>query len=606
MPNLIKKIKAFLGNNTTIKGCIDAVKDDSLTGWVYDVENPHKPNLVEVYLGDTLIKSVLTDIQREDVNTIHGVTGNHGFHVKIPHFLCDGVVLNLKILTQNQPIEWHENLRYPPAFNLPRAAEVKKLPTTPISDTNIEAEQDSKNNGSYSGLLKCHLDRVYNIRNRGYLIYGWMLGHETQYRSIECILNDQEIIIPLHNIPRTIRKDVFSQFKESGLTSPELGFIYWIPLDENLPAQNTKDFPSKEDGKTSNTLTIVLTDTDGNKYISTKQVAEDKTDKIFLTELFQLISTTFPQIKTIMEYHVGPAINVFWKFRNIYLDKAEIFSKCSVENNYKVSVIIPLYGRVDFFKYQLTLFEKDDFLKKHAELIYVLDDPSLEEEMKNIIQHNQPIFNCNFKVIYPGLNLGYAGANNLGSRYANTDFLLFLNSDVFPKYSGWLEKLLDNFIKYPEAGAIGPMLVYPDESIQHAGMQFMSHPNISEYWINDHKYKGLPKSICTQPTTFMVAAITGACFLIRKRLYDAVNGFDENYIYGDFEDSDLCLKLRERGLYCYLDPSIHLYHLERQSIISLGDSSWRANLTLYNCWRHTKKWNAFLKESTNYQMDYVK
>jgi GT2 family glycosyltransferase len=74
-----------------------------------------------------------------------------------------------------------------------------------------------------------------------------------------------------------------------------------------------------------------------------------------------------------------------------------------------------------------------------------------------------------------------------------------------------------------------------------------------------------------------------------------VGGLSEDYIIGDFEDSDLCLRLREVGRRNWLVPRVTLYHLERQSQAVAGNPAWRTNLTLYNCWVHHQRWNDMIE-----------
>ncbi|HZH47872.1 MAG TPA: galactosyltransferase-related protein [Roseococcus sp.] len=102
--------------------------------------------------------------------------------------------------------------------------------------------------------------------------------------------------------------------------------------------------------------------------------------------------------------------------------------------------------------------------------------------------------------------------------------------------------------------------------------------------IHDRKAQPPPEGTSLLPAH----AITGACVLLRRTDWDALGGFDEGYVIGDFEDSDLCLRLAERGLSCAVDPAVRLYHLERQS--QEAAAGWRFNATLVNAWRHAKRW----------------
>jgi GT2 family glycosyltransferase len=85
--------------------------------------------------------------------------------------------------------------------------------------------------------------------------------------------------------------------------------------------------------------------------------------------------------------------------------------------------------------------------------------------------------------------------------------------------------------------------------------------------------------------------------VMRRALALDLGGFDESYIIGDFEDSDLCLKLRERGLACAVDMHAQLYHLERQSQAGT-ENRWRMNLTVYNAWVHERRWSWVLDQLT--------
>jgi len=77
--------------------------------------------------------------------------------------------------------------------------------------------------------------------------------------------------------------------------------------------------------------------------------------------------------------------------------------------------------------------------------------------------------------------------------------------------------------------------------------------------------------------------------VMRHDLARTVGGFDETYVIGDFEDSDLCMKLQALGHDCAVDRDVQLYHLERKSQASSA-IGWRLNLTLYNAWQHERRW----------------
>jgi GT2 family glycosyltransferase len=252
-----------------------------------------------------------------------------------------------------------------------------------------------------------------------------------------------------------------------------------------------------------------------------------------------------------------------------------------------VSVVVPLYGRIDFLEHQLAHFSADpDFAK--AELIYVLDDPRLIAEATSSARFWHRLHGVPFRLLLLEKNLGYAGSNNLGAAEATAEKLLLLNSDVIPKAPGWLSKLAAKLDTLPNAGIVSPRLLFPSGALQYEGMVFRMWPHICPFYLNDHPGKGLPPNRSSAARE--VAAATGACLMMATSLYRQFGGLDEGFVMGDFEDSDLSLRVRGSGRKLWCLPDIELYHLERQSIVQSGSSDLRQCVTFYNAWRHHKRW----------------
>jgi GT2 family glycosyltransferase len=184
-------------------------------------------------------------------------------------------------------------------------------------------------------------------------------------------------------------------------------------------------------------------------------------------------------------------------------------------------------------------------------------------------------------------NLGFAPANNIGLRAARGKFICFLNSDVVPIATGWVDRLIDRLAKNPDIGILGAQLLYEDGSIQHEGCFYRTLPEFGNWTFVDHLNKGRRPDASRDMRR--CDAITGACMVMDRALATQLKGFDEAFIIGDFEDSDLCLRARERGKYCAVDHDVQLYHLERKSQAA-PSQSWRLNLTLYNAWVHQRRW----------------
>ncbi|MFJ4157048.1 glycosyltransferase family 2 protein [Pseudomonas sp. NPDC089752] len=264
----------------------------------------------------------------------------------------------------------------------------------------------------------------------------------------------------------------------------------------------------------------------------------------------------------------------------------------------KTSVIIPLYGRWDFVEHQLSAFAKDPAFAKEVEIVYVIDDPALINAFVNEAESLFKLYQVPFSIIWGHRNRGFSGANNLGVKHSHGETLILLNSDVFPRHTGWTEQLTQCLADNPDYGMIGAKLLFPDGSIQHCGMQFIYSQSWS-VWLNKHPLAGLDPSLDTAQGLTEKPAITGACVAIKRSIYEQIDGLDEGYLIGDFEDSDLCLKVHAEGLKVGYLPSVVLTHLERQSFTLLGDVSYRTLVVRFNAWRHTKKWGKQIEQIMN-------
>jgi GT2 family glycosyltransferase len=163
-----------------------------------------------------------------------------------------------------------------------------------------------------------------------------------------------------------------------------------------------------------------------------------------------------------------------------------------------------------------------------------------------------------FKVIPCPGPFNFARLCNLGARKATGEFVLFLNNDTEILARDWLEQLL-HLGNCPGVGVVGATLLYPDATIQHAGV----FPGESGMW--SHVYRGQPHDFPGDNGELTharaVPAVTGACLLIRRDLFHKLGGFDEKFAL-TFNDIDLCRRVRERGLKIAITPHARLWHFE--------------------------------------------
>ena len=255
-----------------------------------------------------------------------------------------------------------------------------------------------------------------------------------------------------------------------------------------------------------------------------------------------------------------------------------------------VSIIIPLYGRVDLIEHQLAQFAIDPTWAK-CDLIYILDSP---EHWERVAWHSDwlsRLYKISLRLLRCNQSGGYAAVNNRAAERAKADLVLFLNSDVLPMAPGWIEKMAASYRKRPGLGALGPKLLFEDNSIQHAGMGFTTTSDPFG-WETLPYFKGLHENLPEANRSRPVPAVTGACLMVDKALFHQVNGFDQNYIQGDFEDIDLCMRLSAAGHENWYDPEIALYHLEGVSY----PLAMRLRHAAYNRWLHSRKWSTVIQK----------
>ena len=249
-----------------------------------------------------------------------------------------------------------------------------------------------------------------------------------------------------------------------------------------------------------------------------------------------------------------------------------------------VSIVIPLYKRVDLIGHQLAQFASDPELSE-AELIYVLDSPELSTPTLAEAARLFELYRVPFQLATLSRNGGFAVANNRGASLADGRLLLLLNSDVLPAGAGWLGQLASLHDATPRIGALGPKLLFEDDSLQHAGLYFRRAAPWAA-WENAHYFKGLHGDLPAANVPRPVPAVTAACMMIERGLYRELDGLRSIYIQGDYEDSDLCLRLREAGYENWYRPEVTLYHLEGRSYAT---AERQANAR-YNTWLQTSLW----------------
>ena len=215
------------------------------------------------------------------------------------------------------------------------------------------------------------------------------------------------------------------------------------------------------------------------------------------------------------------------------------------------SIIIPVFNRCELTRQCLTHLSE---VTRGCTYEVIIVDNASTDETKDFLT----TLAGDIQIIRNTENLGFAKACNQGAASARGQFLVFLNNDTIPK-EGWLIALLEEVRNHPEVVVVGSKLLYPDGTIQHAGVVF-SRISPTPY----HIYSSVPETLPAVNRRREFQVVTAACMLARRDEFNAVGGFDEGYKNG-FEDVDLCLKIGQRGGKIVYQPKSVLYHLESQS-----------------------------------------
>ena len=194
--------------------------------------------------------------------------------------------------------------------------------------------------------------------------------------------------------------------------------------------------------------------------------------------------------------------------------------------------------------------------------ILLIENNSKEEQTFRSYERMRKEHPDTLKVLtWQGKGFNYSALNNFGARYATGEYLLLLNNDTEVITPGWLEEMV-MYAQQKRVGCVGAKLLYPDDTIQHAGVGF----GIGGVAGHLHKYFPATSDGYMGRLNYVqdVYGDTAACLLIRKKIYDEVHGLDESYAVA-FNDVDFCVRVREAGYTNVFTPFAQLYHYESKS-----------------------------------------
>jgi GT2 family glycosyltransferase len=219
-----------------------------------------------------------------------------------------------------------------------------------------------------------------------------------------------------------------------------------------------------------------------------------------------------------------------------------------------VSIIVPTKNKFRLLRRCLESIEQRSTYGNYE--IIVVDNGSTQPAARKYLDsiRKKP----NHKVLSFDQPFNYSRLNNFAAEHARGQFLLFLNNDTEVITPDWLEEMIGH-AQYAEVGAVGAKLIYADGRVQHGGIIL----GIGD--IAAHAFYGVKSSELGYMGLAQVvrncSAVTAACMMIHRSLFEEVGGFDESLAVV-FNDIDLCLRLREKGHVNVYSPHAVLYHYE--------------------------------------------
>ncbi len=196
-----------------------------------------------------------------------------------------------------------------------------------------------------------------------------------------------------------------------------------------------------------------------------------------------------------------------------------------------------------------------------------------------------------------GKTFNYSAVNNFGAAKARGSYLLFLNNDTQVITVNWMEELL-MYAQREDVGAVGAKLYFADKGIQHAGvvLGLGAHRTAGHsHYKQPQENMGYMGRLCYAQD---VSAVTGACLLVKKSIFEEVGGLDESFAIS-LNDVDFCLKLREKGYLNVFTPFAELYHFESVSR-GLDDNGEKARRYNRESEQFRQKWKEVLEAGDPY------
>ncbi len=263
-----------------------------------------------------------------------------------------------------------------------------------------------------------------------------------------------------------------------------------------------------------------------------------------------------------------------------------------------ISIIIPTRDHAeDTRKCLESIFSKTNY--KNYEVVLV-DNDSTEKELFDLIKEYKKKYK-NFRVVEAKMPFNYSKINNIAVKTCKSDYIVLLNNDTLLITKDWLKTMV-GYAMQKHIGTVGVKLLYPDDTIQHAGVVLGVGGIANHAFLNSERHDlGLYGRIAL-PHNY--SANTGACFMVSRKKYNEVGGLEEDLMVA-YNDIDFNLKLLTKGYYNIYIPQVELYHYESKTRgLDTTTEKYKKFLEEQNYMK--KKWKKYIDNDPFYNCNFSK
>ena len=220
-----------------------------------------------------------------------------------------------------------------------------------------------------------------------------------------------------------------------------------------------------------------------------------------------------------------------------------------------VSIIIPTKNKSELVQQCIdSIVQKTTY--PHIEIL-LIDHRSDEQALFALIEKYKHQTQIVFKHIPADIEFNFSALMNMGIEKSSGDYLVLLNNDTEIISPQWIEYML-GFAQQEKVGAVGCKLLYPNQTIQHAGVVLDAETISKHVFVGKERYDEEVNSIQLYP------AVTAACLMINKQKLITIGGFDEQFKV-EYNDIDLCLSLLNKNYHNVYLPQVEIFHYESAS-----------------------------------------